>query len=112
MLFPQCFQLLEHFIGREAARTGEDDLLGTRKEFSGNDGLKDIVGPNPHFAGILDVLSFQFERRPMVDVVTDVFLVSENLVHHPARPRSVMILRVFISSAIWRSVCWCVTNRV
>src|ERR1700676_3449529 len=70
--------------------TDSHEGLHTGEEIQGNDRLKSPCVSDPHLWWVPNALLFQFERIPVVDVITNVLFVSEDRAQRgigPGAPR-------------------------
>jgi hypothetical protein len=65
---------------RQAGPLG-DDVLGAEEQVAVNHGFESPVGADEHVRGIAHPLLLELEADPVVDIVADVLLVGEHLVH-------------------------------
>ena len=86
MLVEQFAQFFQHLFVSKFLAPREDDFPRPPEQFRFDHALKCVVSPNPFIGWIVDVLLFQFARRPVIDVVADVFFVGEDLMHRAPVP--------------------------
>ncbi len=86
MTLEQAAQALQHVRVGITAVTLADDPLRRVEHLRVHNGLEHAVGPDPHVRRIDHAFLFQLVGFAVVDVVADVFLVGEDLVHHLAGP--------------------------
>ena len=86
VLAPQGGQMLQHLIVGEAAVPFLDDRLGGLEQVGIDDPFENAFGAHPHVRRIDDALLLQLAGGAIVDVVADVLLVGEKLMHGGAGP--------------------------
>ena len=86
VLFSRRREPFEHLLSRESSAAFVDDPPDGFEERRFDDGCKRAAGPDPHVGRIRNALLLELEGDPVVDVVSDVLLVGQHLVHGAARP--------------------------
>jgi hypothetical protein len=81
----------EHFLIGQSNATCLNDSLSRLKDAGIHDGREGAVGPDPHVGRVDDALVLQLEGDAVVNVVPNVFLVGQHLVHCAAGPRTAEI---------------------
>ncbi|MNE29850.1 hypothetical protein D3C80_1233450 [compost metagenome] len=93
LAFPKRRQLTEQLlVGKTPAPILDDPLSGVEK-IRIDDGFEGPVLAHPHVRRVDHTFGLQFEGPPIIDVVTDILLIGQNLVDRGACPRSTKIRR-------------------
>ena len=84
-------QALDQLIIGITVRPGPDDALRGVEHIRWNDGFECAFFLDPHVGRVFDAQLLELERNPVVDVVADVLLVRQHLVHRSAGPLAVEV---------------------
>ena len=82
----QSAQSIQQFFVGEPLAALKNDFLGRIEQLRWNDRLKCAVSPDLHVGRVDHTLLLKLERNMVIDVVADVLLIAQHLVHRTARP--------------------------